>query len=935
MPLTIKPMRYAHPEGHTDVCYFDGEKSGLITCGGDGDVRFWIDLMDDDPSAVCVAEQATACVSKNSKIYVGNDNNTVQVLTHPNLDREGIVTRFSATVSALATARKSNLIVSGACDMRIQVTNIESTDSIELNGHEAPILGLTLDPREEFVASSSADGSVKVWSIKEKKSVHSWSNVVPKCNSFFTAKAHCAPSFNAKDGSYLAYPHQKDLVLVERNSWKEITRLKCPALKGELNICKSSECGSRIAACSIVGEIVVWNVENSSVVGYVEHHQSAKITAISWHLKKTSELAFCDSLGQLGCVEVSGDDDDSVSVAAKDNHDPDDDIYNDLGLDNNDDDDDENVISLNRIKATADDDQKSVSSVSSAKPSKAVAEVNMQDPFQPGSTPVHLLSRFMVWNDVGIVRCYTSEDNEESSIEVEFHDTSVHHSMHMSNYFRHTIAALSCEALAMSCPAADGSPSKLVVIALQGWGSGNKEWTADLPEDEESLCVAAGSTFVALATTRGNLRLFMVSGIQREVLALPGPVVAMNAVGNHLVIAYHKSAGFKDQYMSLLWIQICGADLKSRTLNLPLAPGSELMWLGLSDAASPVVMDADGVIKIFNRRSNLWRVAADTDKYPKGKMDHYFIVGVSEREKLVRCILCKGSHYPATTPRPNVVEVDLKVPLCDMDSEKTRKEAAVWQIGRNPSDEATALFTLIGFVCTANAEFRVVDLCQNIADLDIIELAIKFASKTGKMALANKLQGIAEEKNRKKMAAEAGKIVDEEEDIFAGMDDIGGKDTQDDIILTPIAKPTQEIEIRPLTLSLKKRNPFLKKTNSPGVKGLDGLNSLPEKISKTPVTVKTTTGRKGLGKKEANGEKKETFVKWFEKNKPDLQAEFPELSLSDLTKTALKRYKEDSDDSQKSNGSDSDNKKRKLSSPDSDSQSKKSTGSLSSFLRDK
>lgn len=35
--------------------------------------------------------------------------------------------------------------------MRIHVTNINISDSIELEGHMAPILGLSLDPKEEFV----------------------------------------------------------------------------------------------------------------------------------------------------------------------------------------------------------------------------------------------------------------------------------------------------------------------------------------------------------------------------------------------------------------------------------------------------------------------------------------------------------------------------------------------------------------------------------------------------------------------------------------------------------------------------------------------------------------------------------------------------------------------------------------------------------------
>lgn len=45
---------------------------------------------------------------------MGNDNNTVQILTYPDLEKEGIVTRFAAPVSALATTKDSNLIISGS-----------------------------------------------------------------------------------------------------------------------------------------------------------------------------------------------------------------------------------------------------------------------------------------------------------------------------------------------------------------------------------------------------------------------------------------------------------------------------------------------------------------------------------------------------------------------------------------------------------------------------------------------------------------------------------------------------------------------------------------------------------------------------------------------------------------------------------------------------
>ena len=66
--------------------------------------------------------------------------------------------------------------------------------------------------------------------------------------------------------------------------------------------------------------------------------------------------------------------------------------------------------------------------------------------------------------------CFNSEDGGESSILVQFHDVSIHHSMHISNYFHHTLAALSPQALALSCISSEEIRSKLVVVVLQGEG---------------------------------------------------------------------------------------------------------------------------------------------------------------------------------------------------------------------------------------------------------------------------------------------------------------------------------------------------------------------------------------------------------------------------------------------------------------------------------
>ena len=134
----------------------------------------------------------------------------------------------------------------------------------------------------------------------------------------------------------------------------------------------------------------------------------------------------------------------------------------------------------------------------------------------------------MVWNSVGIIRSFNSD--EESSIDVEFHDASVHHPIHLGNPNGYTMADLSTEAVVLASEAdeAEGAsvPSKLTCHYF-GAGGLNKEWSVDMPDKEEVMAVCTGLGWVAAATDRRNLRLFSTGGVQKEVLSLPGPVVAL------------------------------------------------------------------------------------------------------------------------------------------------------------------------------------------------------------------------------------------------------------------------------------------------------------------------------------------------------------------------------------------------------------------------
>ena len=61
-----------------------------------------------------------------------------------------------------------------------------------------------------------------------------------------------------------------------------------------------------------------------------------------------------------------------------------------------------------------------------------------------------------VWNDVGVVIQYNSDD--EQSITVEFHDTATHHAIHVSNTLGHVLADLSTSAVLLACEADDKNP---------------------------------------------------------------------------------------------------------------------------------------------------------------------------------------------------------------------------------------------------------------------------------------------------------------------------------------------------------------------------------------------------------------------------------------------------------------------------------------------
>ncbi len=89
-----------------------------------------------------------------------------------------------------------------------------------------------------------------------------------------------------------------------------------------------------------------------------------------------------------------------------------------------------------------------------------------------------------VWNSVGLIRQYNTD--EENSIDIEFHDTSTHHALHITNTMNHTMGDLSSEAAILACESDDDSPSRLVCMHFSSWDN-VKEWSVSMPGDEDIM----------------------------------------------------------------------------------------------------------------------------------------------------------------------------------------------------------------------------------------------------------------------------------------------------------------------------------------------------------------------------------------------------------------------------------------------------------------
>lgn len=422
----------------------------------------------------------------------------------------------------------------------------------------------------------------------------------------------------------------------------------------------------------------------------------------------------------------------------------------------------------------------------------------MQPAFQPGSTPEELEHRFMVWNSVGIVTCTRTET--ENMIDVEFHNSDVYRPIHLPNTYGYTMADLNADSLLLAAPLIenesneeDPTASVLFCMNFNSWDS-NKEWRYQVPAGESIEAAVLSANFVLIATDHRQIRLFTISGIQLHLFSVPGPIICLASQERLVQIVYHNGSGLPGEQsisMNLLKLNDRSFYPLTQLLNAPvpvcLSPKSVIDWAGFSDEGSACIVDSAGLVKLFNTNSNCWVPVADLKA--KNKNDHYFVISLSEIQEQIRCIACKGSRYPATTPRPDVYSLPFEIPLCELTTSKAKLEEQLIRTSlkkrllenlsadgfdvdfsneENTKKQIELLIKLFALAVNADCNSLAIEVAGLMPNQLAIEGAIRYATQKNRTVLIGKLNKLSKEKF-------SGREMDNEEENSRASVNVGNR----------------------------------------------------------------------------------------------------------------------------------------------------------------
>uniref|UniRef100_A0A0K0DGU8 Mcl1_mid domain-containing protein n=1 Tax=Angiostrongylus cantonensis TaxID=6313 RepID=A0A0K0DGU8_ANGCA len=692
-------------------------------------------------------------------LLTGIDKKIVGQCSLDNLESFRQLFTFSLEVTSIDASE--NYVVAGGSDFTVKKVNLNRNgpyDRVETNGE---VLCVAIDPKEEVYAVACSDGTVSVFDIK--------SNEKRLMNSRHTLTW-------SVDGAHLYVPSQGCVKVIERDGWIiSYNSLKAEGTASDVfSTSCLSRCGRYLCSSTLSNKILVWNLEDESVLAQYEYRRKEKATISCMKFIPFSEKdivlvdideGLCilrDAIPSMrtedaykthgtlenGCSSKNEKDDD-VSRSPKTHF-----------FDDEDDGDTRMSVDIGAIKKKygfgddgygdlVDSHEFAISSKIRCAPAVPTAHVAPYRPpripsfFVSGASPSHLSERYLKWNHYGVVRTYSSESG--SSIEVSFHDVSIHPTIVLDNGItEYVLADLSDQAIALASKKEErDEESELLVIHISSWDSESRRWNTKLSPEESALDVLVSREMICLITDKRRLRVFSLTGIQRHIVSHPSPMITATCFGTQVAICsvfggdyYEKVDQLQPSYQYV--VNIYDMDGKQwyrrsdsvKSIHLPVENQGNVLWLGYTNHGRLVAMDSSYTINLLTP-SGFWLPIFDGGSEITSKSDAIWPIAVIEGGQCqIRYLSCKGSKYPLVAVKMTPHIAHWRLPYCAPEL---------------TSNHLKSLIKLFALACKSERDARAAELSGLVTSAKGILMMCNYAAKLKKSTLADKVASYGRE----------------------------------------------------------------------------------------------------------------------------------------------------------------------------------------------
>nr|CAD2179563.1 unnamed protein product [Meloidogyne enterolobii] len=741
---------------------------------------------------------------------------------------------FSLEVTALAT--NGIYLIAGSGDFMVKSGRLDTTSgqsSIERYEFEAAILNISISPSGEYFAVSTSDGNVHIRPIQKNQQTSTSKKPIAKfkaCNEFSIAKIQCPRIQCVWDPQckYLFIPGRGGIIVVDCLTWDRKTLLTYPDVDYEnfsvLSLNSSKE--PFLAAGTTEGSIVIWKRISDSKFQLINIHKKIQsdigiITSIAFNPQSSDVLLiafsegyicsmtdcnavdtrfeqFCTSLeGKSGAkvnnsrniveagspssvVSENNAEDNRRELVEIDNDDKFDEMETDLGLIKSQFGYGQSDIPASERKLFNTNDLANM--LTQKDPCTTIKGMRVPKPFSVGSTPASDDGgRFLAWNTFGIIKSL-NDSNDESSIEINFHDSSVHHEIIMDNSrSKYVYGSIGADIIALASKKNSNGESVLFVNHVTCWDHDARQWTQTMDEGEqiEGLCI--GKNFIAIATNLRFLRIFTSGGTQRFVFSIPGYFHTICAHESKLAVAYATGAVLvitDDDYEHQLAVNVyevnslfgeCAPSLEY-TIPLAMSLYSKLQWLNFTNFGNLVSMDDECNIRIYLKAKGVWfPVLLGMDLLKNPDDDYIWPIALCELPNAYfRYFYCRNSKYPPVNKSSLPTNTtSLKIPFINPTSEKGKLEAELMTIELQrfihqqsdlirpehlvdaeqlTNNYIANLMKLFSVSCKMNRENRAVEIAHRSINSKIVQGLCNYAAKIQRPVLSEKVAAIGRER---------------------------------------------------------------------------------------------------------------------------------------------------------------------------------------------